>query len=122
MGSSCCSCQGRLPNLEEDLHISNLELIDEVNDLRKLHKEDIEASKIYYQGQAIFRGTLNRNKQKEGYGEYFNQDKVFFGIFANDMPSGPGLAVKNDESYYSGHFEDGTFHGFGKEYGPNYFF
>ena len=103
-----------MPRLEEDLHVGNLEIIEEVNGLRKKHKEELEKSKVYYQGDAIYRGKLDEKSEKSGYGEFYVGEKIYFGMFENDKPNGYGLAVKNDESYYKGNFKDGVFDGFGK--------
>ena len=73
-------------------------------------------------GETIFRGQVDKSKQKYGYGEHYFKTHVYFGMFENDQPNGHGLAIKDDSSYYKGNFKDKLFHGFGKEYGENYSF
>jgi hypothetical protein len=43
-------------------------------------------------------------------------------MFEANEPNGHGLAIKDDYSYYKGNFKNKIFHGFGKEYGKDYFY
>lgn len=111
-----------MPDLDDDLHITNLQLIDEIEELREKYSQHIQESKIMLQGEAIYRGKLDSSKQKVGYGEHYFKNYAYFGLFDKDEPNGPGLAIKDDLSYYKGDFKDRLFHGYGKEYGTDYSF
>jgi hypothetical protein len=90
--------------------------------MRQQYEKELEESKVYHEDEAIFRGRKNRQNEKEGYGEYFLHDKAFFGVYQRGMPNGLGLAIKDDNNYYRGHFKNGIFDGYGKEHGPDFTF
>lgn len=57
---------------------------------------------------------MDNNKQKVGYGEFYQKYHVYFGKFQEELPHGYGLAIKDENEYYRGNFRNGLFHGIGK--------
>lgn len=49
----------KLPDLDDDLHLTNQQLIEDIEELRQQYRQHIEESKVILQGEAIFRGKLN---------------------------------------------------------------
>ena len=45
---------------------------------------------------AFFRGKLDNNNQKVGYGEFYQNQNAYFGKFQEDLPHGYGLAIKDE--------------------------
>lgn len=59
----------RLPDLTQDLNINNTTLLEEINRFREQYAHEIESSSVYTNKEgAIFRGKMETNKQKIGYG------------------------------------------------------
>jgi len=44
---------------------------------------------------ALFRGKIDKNQQKVGYGEFYQNQHAYFGKFQDDLPYGYGLAIKD---------------------------
>jgi hypothetical protein len=65
--------------------------------MRKDHSGEFTQSKEIVFGKAIFRGNLDIDKMKTGYGELYKQNLAFFGYFEDDKPHGYGILIKGEE-------------------------
>ena len=60
MGAKCCFCGLKVPELDQDLNITNIEILEEVSDMRQQYEKELKESQIYHEEEAIFRGRKNQ--------------------------------------------------------------
>lgn len=54
----------------------------------------------------LYRGSLVGGR-KNGYGQFYNGQNAYFGLFENDLPHGEGLLVRQYKDYIIGNFSNG---------------
>ena len=118
---NCCRHREQLINFD-DIACLDSELVEEIQQMRKDHKEEISYSSEYKINGAIFRGSLDSNNKKNGYGELYKLNFAYFGDFQKDRPHGYGILIKEEEEYYRGEFFEGKYHGKGREYSQSHEF
>ena len=80
-----------------------------------LNVESLKSCGLLYPDNSIYKGTINNNSVRDGFGKlYLNDGSIYIGFFKDDKAEGRGRLLNVRGFIYEGDFKNSQAHGYGK--------